>query len=636
MFDQSLFKKLQFDRVKRGVIAKAVGDFSKEKLENMPIESNLASIRVKQQETKEARIIIESGQYIPLLGLKQINRLMNKIDKGVILTPAELIEFADFLRSNRMLKKFFEKNRYQTPTLYKYSQALSKFTTTEEHIYQKVDDYEVLDDASRDLRKARRQFKTIKDEIQDKLMKFLRSPKNKPMIQDVLIIEKQGSITVPIKASYKFKVPGTIVDQSSNGQTVYIELDLVAKLNEKRAFQKAVIESESYQILAELTGELSEQRTSILNAIDAVTMFDIIFARAKYSREYGGITPQINQAERINIIQGRHPFLVGAPVPLDFQLGKDYRGLIITGANAGGKTIVMKTVGLLTLMAMAGLQVPAQAGTELAVFDQLFVDIGDEQNIENQLSTFSAHMKNIAKIVQKAGRNTLVLLDELGSGTDPNEGAGLAIAILEDLYQKGALIVATTHYGEIKNFTKKHADFAPAAMKFDRETLTPKYVLQVGEVGNSQALWIAKKMRMPKALIQRADKYITNQAKYATEKIQFPKLAKTDQLPDKAKNELRYQKGDQVYLTELRKVGLVYEDHGDDTVAVFVEHGFQNVLRKRTRLKMAANKLYPVDYDLESLFTDFHQRKMRKDLERGSKKAQKQLDKMARARRNKN
>lgn len=319
-------------------------------------------------------------------------------------------------------------------------------------------------------------------------------------------------------------------------------------------------------------------------------------------------------------------------IPLDFELGKKNRGLVITGANAGGKTVVLKTIGLFSLMAMFGLQVPAEEGTELAVFDEIFVDIGDQQNIENALSTFSGHMQNIAKILRKIKRNTLVLLDEVGSGTEPNEGAALAVAIMEAMYMQGALIVATTHYGEIKKFANDHEDFIPAAMAFDREALKPKYLLRVGETGESQALWIAKKMNMPETLIQKAQLYIQHK-EYQRKKKEFKveKLKETTVVEEKK----RFSKGDRVFSTIHQKEALVYEDTNDEKITIYLNKELITVPRKRVILKTPAEQLYPIGYELDQLFIDFQTRKREKDLARGSKKAHKQLLKEAQERREK-
>ncbi|MGM0213537.1 endonuclease MutS2 [Enterococcus sp. AZ109] len=622
---------LQFNRIIEEIQSRAIGNYSKERIAEMKPQSNLATVRAWQKETQEARLIIDSSQHVPFMGLSQIDHLISQVKKGMLLTPPELIEAADFLRSSRMITKFFEKNQYQTPLLYNYAKELPQLLAVEEEIYQKIHNHKVSDDASKNLRRVRKQVNETEREIQDKLLKFLRHPNNKTMLQEALIIKKGEHYTVPIKASYKNKIAGTIVEQSGNGQTAFIEPNTVSKLNERHAMLKAEEVAEEYQVLAELTGLLAENESVIDFAIETITAFDVIFARAKYSRDLNGVTPDVNKSEVIQIKKGRHPFLPKDAVPLDFNLGEKYRGLVITGANAGGKTVVLKTVGLLTLMTMIGLQIPAQAGTKIAVLDHLFVDIGDQQNLENALSTFSGHMHNIAQILNQVKRNTLILLDEIGSGTEPNEGAALAVAIMESMYENGGLVVATTHYGEIKRFAEIHEDFVPAAMAFDRDTLTPKYLLQVGEIGDSQALWIAKKMHMSKGLIQQAQKYI-HQKDYRTSKQTFAKTEEPS-LFKKEKALILFQKGDRVQLTETETIGLVYHDEGESQLAVLVKDEINNVPRQRVKLLMAAQELYPADYDLDSLFIDYHTRKKNRDLDRGSKQAQKQLDKEMRERR---
>ncbi|MBO0461590.1 endonuclease MutS2 [Enterococcus sp. DIV1298c] len=622
-------EQLQFEQIRKEVISRAIGDHTKKRLAEMSIPTNLQTVETRQTETKEARTILESNQHVPFMGLTRIAALTDQVKKGFILTPAELIEYADFLRSSRMITRFFEKNQYQTPLLYAYSKYLPDLQSVEELIYEQIKNQQVADEASKNLRKVRKQIQTIEKEIQDRLTKFLRHPSNKEMIQERMIVQKGEHATIPIKASYKNKVAGTIIEQSNKGTTVFIEPTAVAKASAQHQLLKAEAIAEEYQILASLTGALAENEQAIDQIIDTVTVLDIIFARGKYSREINGITPIVNKSERIHLKQARHPLLSEKAVPLDFDLGADYRGLVITGANAGGKTVVLKTVGLLTLMAMFGLQVPAKNGTELAVFDEVFVDVGDQQDLANALSTFSGHMQNVAQILNKVGRNTLVLLDEIGSGTEPTEGAALAIAIMSAMYEKGALMVATTHYGEIKEFAEKHEDFVPAAMAFDREALQPKYQLQVGKTGESQALWIAKKMKMSEILIQQAQQYLTTK-NYSIEKRSFKQKKKNQEAPKEEK--VLFSKGDRVYATQFQKEALVFEDTGEDTIVIFIDKQKETVLRQRVVLKMSAEELYPVGYEIDHLFTEFKDRKWQRDIDRGSKKAQKKLLKEARQR----
>ncbi|GGI66212.1 endonuclease MutS2 [Enterococcus alcedinis] len=628
--NQTMLMKLQYNQIIEKIQEKAIGEHSKALIADWLPPSDLATVQKRQTETKEARIILDSSQHVPFMGLSRIVLLMDQVRKGLILTPSDLVECGDFLRSSRLIMKFFEKNQYQTPTLYAYSRYLPDLMEIETAIETKISNQKIVDTATTQLAKIRRKKIEVQKEIQEKLMKFIRHSKNKEMIQESMIVKKGEHYTVPIKASYKNKVAGTLIEESNKGQTAFIEPSAVSKLNEQ--LNQLVMEEtmEEYQILAELTGYLAENETLIDQAIETITVLDCIFARGKYSREINGITPKVNKTEYIHLIEGRHPFLPDDAIPLNFEIGETYRGLVITGANAGGKTVVLKTIGLLTLMAMLGLQVPAKEGTELAVFDHVFVDIGDQQNLENALSTFSGHLKNIGEMLPKVKRHTLVLFDEIGSGTEPNEGAALAVAIMDEMYRKGALVVATTHYGEVKRFAQEHEDFIPAAMAFDQESLSPLYRLIVGQVGESQALWIAQKMNLSATVLEKAQQYI-DKAPFKTTRESFSQQPKA--VAKKIEALILYQKGDRVEWTENKKVGLVYQDDGQEEVQIFVEGQRVDVLRRRIRLLARREELYPQDYDLEQLFTDFHERKQERDLLRGSKKAHKRLDKEAKARR---
>jgi dsDNA-specific endonuclease/ATPase MutS2 len=620
--------KLDFYTIIEEVKKRAIGEYTKERITENLLQTNLEVVKQKLTETTEARLIIDSGQHVPFMGLVRIKQLMSYIEKGLTLQPNELLEFADFLRSGQLIQKFFEKNRYQTPTLYHYAQTLNDFSLIETSIYEKIQNQKINDAASKNLRRIRNQIRQINKEIEDRLQKFLKHSSNKLAIQEKIIVKKSGAYTIPIKAAYKNKIAGTVIDESKNGQTVFIEPTAITKLNEQLAFELANEAAEEYQILAELTSLIFEKEYEVSLSIESITAFDLIFARAKYSREIDGQTPIVDKNEEIDLIDARHPSLGSNAVPIQVKLGKDYRGLVITGANAGGKTLVLKTVGLLTLMAMFGLQIPAKKESKIAVFDQVFVDIGDAQDVSNALSTFSGHIQNVAAILQKAKRHTLVLLDEIGSGTEPNEGAGLAIAILEKFYQKGALQIVTTHYGEIKRFSQEHEDFIPAAMAFDKENLQPLYHLIIGQTGESQALWIAKKMNMEKEVLLKAAHYI-KQKEYGTQKVTFENrqpVAKNE------KEKIIYQQGDRVILNETGEIALIYLDDEQDFIQVFLNEEVIEVPRKRVKLEQAAANLYPQDYNMESLFVDFHERKWKKDLDRGSKKAHKILRKEALAR----
>jgi dsDNA-specific endonuclease/ATPase MutS2 len=442
--------------------------------------------------------------------------------------------------------------------------------------------------------------------------------------------KKNDRYTLPVRAEFQQQIKGTIIERSNKRATVFIEPEAAARLNDRLILAQAEETAAQYQVLSELTGAIAEQMNAVFACLDILVVLDIIFARGKYCREINGQPIAITEEEVLLLDQVRHPLLGTDAVPLSLKLGKENRCMVITGPNAGGKTVVLKTVGLVCAMAHYGL-FPAHNGNSSVPFlKSLWMDIGDQQSLENSLSTFSGHMSNIAQIMTNASRNSIVLLDEIGSGTEPNEGAALAIAIMESIYRSGALMIATTHYGEIKQFALDHQDFETAAMAFDAKTLTPKYRLLTNAVGESNAFWIAEKMAIPAEVVQTAKDYLKNKS-YSFEKQPFETSRKrTD--PQETKSEHIFQKGDQVFSAEHEKRGVFYEYLEQGQAKIYIEKQCFVVAARRLQLLTKREALYPAGYDLDQLFSDFAQRKFTRDIERGSKKAQKQLRKAAQER----
>lgn len=609
------YQKLGFNDLMMRLSENCVSQVAKEKALGASIYKTKKTITHKLQETSEARAILNSGQNLPLAGVSHIDQLLGKIDRGQELMPQELTEIADFLRSTRRVQQFMEKNEHIAPILTGYSTSIQSFIEVEDEIYAAIRNGEVVDEASRALRKVRKAILETQEKISLRLEKFMKNSQNRKYIQEFFVSKKNERYTVPIKASFQKFVPGSVVDSSGKGTTVFIEPEAVQKLNDELIGLYAWESAEVYQILMTLTGSVIEKLDGIKHNKDVIAEFDFIFAKGKLSRQMEGISPNINQNGRIWLKNVRHPFLLGTDnVPLQFEIGEAYRSLIITGPNAGGKTVVLKTIGLFTLMTMAGLHIPADEGAEMAIFDHVFVDIGDNQSIENALSTFSSHMRNIADIVSRTNKQTLLLFDEIGSGTEPNEGAALAIAILEACYKKGATTIATTHYAEIKKYGSEHPDFMNAKMAFNQETLEPKYQLIIGESGESNALFIARKMNLDDKIIRQAARYMTSK-EYQYEKMTIQKVKQ-----DVSDVPVVFQKGDRVELSETKEVGLVYAQD-KDIVTVFVGEEQVDVRTKRLTKLASASDLYPADYDLDSLFVSFAKRKEAHDFARGSKKA---------------
>ncbi|WP_348920334.1 endonuclease MutS2 [Enterococcus rotai] len=627
--NQETYNKTQFNQIKEKLMTYAISSYGKELIKRLQPNSHLEVVKKRLQETSEAKALLMANLHVPFMGLNNIEHLTNQVEKGFILEPTELLSYADFLRSSRLIQAFMQKNEFIAPLLARYSDSLQLFSMIEDEIYQVIRNNQVENDASRELRKVRRAIQECEKEIEAKLTSFLRNAQNKPKIQEAIVVKKNERYTIPIKATYKNQISGTIVDASSKGTTVFVEPTTVTKLNDKLYQLKMEEATEVYQILSTLTGLIAEQMVAIQSNLEVVAQYDMIFAKAKYSREINGIEPEINQDGIIEFVNVKHTLLGENAVPLNVTLGQEYRGLTITGPNAGGKTVVLKTVGLITLQTMIGVQIIADAGTNVGIFDQIFVDIGDQQSIENALSTFSGHMQNISEILAKTKRNSLILLDEIGSGTEPNEGAALAIAIMEAFYKKGSILITTTHYGEIKRFSEQHEDFLTAAMAFDSENLLPKYQLILGETGESNAFWIANKMNLDEHVVKQAQNYLHNR-NYSTEKEHsLQKVRK----PKEQTLFPTFEKGDRVFWTEKKTIGLIFElIELSDEVIIFVENQKVRVHKRQLKLDRSAKELYPLNYDLDSLFEDYHERKKIRDLERGSKKAHKKLRKEMQAR----
>lgn len=625
--NENTFEKLQYNELKEIVKSYCVSGLGQQLMDTLTPSSNLKVVKHRLTETTEARTILDAGGNVPFIGISNIEHTIDKLDKGIILDPEELFRFSDFLRSCRRIKTFMCNKEMLAPTLAMYANSMTEFVGIEEEINFSIKNNQVDSAASKELKRVRFQIESTEQKIKDRLNKFLNSSVNKKYIQEFVISVKDDRYTIPIKASYKNHVHGSVIEISSKGSTVFMEPNVVGKLSVELATLKSEEDMLEYQILATLTGLVAENLQPIKINIELISQYDMIFAKAKYSKTMNGIEPNINEHGDIKLVDCKHPLLSGHIVPLQFQIGSSYRSLIITGPNAGGKTIVLKTIGLVTLAAMSGFHISASKETQIAVFGRIFVDIGDNQSLENALSTFSSHMKNLSEILQSVNNNTLLLFDEIGSGTEPNEGAALAISLLEEFYLKGCITVATTHYGEIKRFSELHNDFMNAAMQFDHETLEPLYKLLIGQSGDSNALWISRKMNVPENVLRRAEDYMKNK-EYRLERINESKVRKPKPVVEKVETHIDYQKGDRVKLLDHDDIGIVYKEKDEyHNVTVFYRNQFIEVNEKRLVLDLKAAELYPEGYDVDTLFIDYKTRKRNHDIERGSKKALRNVNK---------
>ena len=624
--DITALEKLNYNELKEIVKGYCVSGLGKVLIDKLEPSSNLKVVNRRLDETSEGRRLIDASYHIPLVGIFNVLPYIDKIEKGASLDPEDLAIMSDFLRGCRKVKSFIKDKEGYAPTLSSYGESITDLTFIEEEINRCIRGSIVDSNASRELKKIRRGIDECENKIKEKLERFLKNSENKQYIQEFFISKRNGRYTIPIKASYKNYVQGTIIESSSKGTTVFMEPSTVSKYTSELAILKAEESVEEYKILGMLTELINEKIREVKINIEVIAEYDMIWAKAKYSNDIEGIKPRLNEYGYIKIVDGKYP-LIKNPVPLNFEIGDDYRTLIITGPNAGGKTVVLKTVGILTLAVQSGFHIPAKEGTEISVFNKIFVDIGDNQSIENALSTFSSHVKNLAKIIKESSKSTLLLFDEIGSGTEPNEGAALAIAILEELYHKGCITIASTHYGEIKNFSQEHPQFENAAMEFKKDTLEPLYKLHIGKSGDSNALYISKKMGIPDSIIERIRKYIETK-NYNYDVINSSKIIKKKEEIEEVDLKHNYCIGDKVILLDNNESAIVYKELDElNNLTVFYKKEFIKVNYRRVKLELTASELYPEGYDLNQIFISYKERKLDHDIIRGSKKALKKVRK---------
>ena len=514
-------EQTQFNEIKELISNYAISDTVKTRIMNLEPEINLETVLKYQEETGEALHILETKQSIPFMASEQIDRLFEKIEKGYILEPKELLEISEFLRTIHKLKEFFNKNNELAPTLSGYASKLQSFRGVEETINISIKNNQVSSNASRELKKIRQNIQKHKSDINDRLHKFINNASNKSKIQEFMVVDRDGTLTVPIKSSFKNSIKGRIVSESGKGSTAYIELDNTRELNQTLQIAQAEEMTIIYQILANLTEEIAKELVAMEKTMSIIFSLELIVAKAKYSEEIGGQKVSINESGYIKLVNAKHPLLGKTAVPLSMELGETARGLVITGSNSGGKTVVLKTVGLLTLMTMIGVYIPADSTSSVSIFEHILVDIGDYQDFDNALSTFSGHINNMGEILTIANSRSLVLVDEIGSGTEPTEGAALATAMLESLVNRQSVVLASTHYGEIKDFAVKEPNFITAAMAFDKETLNPLYQLLMNEVGASNGFWLAKKMNIGDDILARATFHLTHKKDLSNGKVGY-------------------------------------------------------------------------------------------------------------------
>lgn len=514
--NEKTLKVLEFDKIINRLSSMATSQLGREVIENLTPSTDIAVVDEMLKETDDGvNYIIKRGNP-PMGGLRDIRDSLRRVEVGAVLNQGDLLKICDVLRLCRNLKAHSSENtrvKEEGNVVFEIIDLLETNRRIEDKISRAIiNEEEISDNASPLLSSIRRQIRDRQESIKDKLNGIIKSPHYQKYMQDPIVTIRAGRYVIPVKQEYRSEVQGLVHDSSASGATVYIEPMAVVEANNDIKQLQLKEQAEIERILEDLTNDVSSILPQLKNNMSLLARLDFILAKANFSLKYRGIKPSLNTEGRITIKKGRHPLLdPEVVVPIDFWVGDKFSSLIITGPNTGGKTVTLKTVGLFTLMAQAGLNIPAADNTEICVFNNIFADIGDEQSIEQSLSTFSSHMTNIVNIVKASDENSLVLLDELGAGTDPTEGAALAIAILEALHQKGSITVATTHYSELKLYAMTSGYTQNASCEFDVETLRPTYRLLIGVPGKSNAFAISKKIGLPDYILENAKNYLTQE-----------------------------------------------------------------------------------------------------------------------------
>lgn len=509
--NEKALRTLEYNKIIDRLTNLAGSALGKERCKRLLPETELEKIQERQRETTDALTMLYQKGTLSFSGIPDIRDSIKRLEIGSSLSAAELLRLSSVLTATLRVKSYGTRGEEKEPdSLTERFTLLEPMSPLNNEILRCIlSEEEIADDASAGLKSVRRQIRVTNDKIRDQLNSIVNSQANRLMLQDTIITMRNGRYCIPVKQEYKNQFGGMMHDQSSTGSTAFIEPAAVVKLNNELAELEIKEREEIEKVLAQLSSQAAQQTENLSYDLETLAELDFIFARGALSRQMKGSEPKFNNRRYINIKKGRHPLIdPKIVVPIDIYIGEEFDLLVITGPNTGGKTVSLKTVGLFTLMGQAGLHIPAFDGSELGIFTEVYADIGDEQSIEQSLSTFSSHMKNTVSILKNADANSLVLFDELGAGTDPTEGAALAMAILSYLHRQNTRTIATTHYSELKIFALSTVGVSNACCEFDVQTLQPTYRLLIGIPGKSNAFAISAKLGLPEYMIDLAKQFI--------------------------------------------------------------------------------------------------------------------------------
>lgn len=618
-------KHIEFDKIKERWMSLAVTDHAKEMIAEVSCYLEESELRKQLKDTTNSKILLEKLGAPPLQNVAEAKEILTIAEKGDCLTPYQLERVEKVLVAVMRLKDYLAKGKqYENPLAY-YEENLDAAKALREEINRQIRNGIVDDYASKELRQLRADMLRCEEQMKQKAEQILRA--NKECMADNYCTARNGRICVPVKKEYKFKISGSVIDKSATGSTFFIEPVSVAKYYEELQLLQISEENEVYRILYTLTAMVAESIPLMNENIRLMEKLDFIFSKGKLSIDLDAAAPAINTERRIILKDARHPLMDRAlNIPLQFEIGSQARGIIITGPNTGGKTVAIKTVMLSCIMAQCGLHVACKEA-DICMNSSYLCDIGDGQDITENLSTFSAHIKNVLEVLREVHRDSLVIMDEMGSGTDPTEGMGIAIAILEELRKSGCLFLVTTHYPEVKDYADKTEDIINARMTFDKETLKPTYQMVIGEAGESCAFYIADRLGMPNEMLKTAVRAAYEEA--AVKDYQFHKeentlqkeaghkLVKVKKTTPRTKLDTKYHLGDSVMVFPDKKIGIVCEPVNEKGVLrVQLQDKKIWINHKRVRLHVAATQLYPADYDFSILFETVENRKIKHDMAR--------------------
>lgn len=619
---ESSLKILEYPTILQQLADFALTDFGQKTAMTLRPVMSETEIIAAQRETTEARLILDAVGLPPLVSLENVDELLTIAEKGGCLAAEQLDYLAVTLTAVYRMREFLNRCKYLEISLPYYDQELDDLELIRLEIKDKIRGNQVDDYASKLLLSLRRDIDRLTNKMRAKAEEILRG--HKDYFSDSFVTMRNGRVCLPVKKDYKFSVPGTIIDRSATGATLFVEPVSVQKFYEELQKLQLDEENEVRRILYELTGYIADEAEVFRHNTRVLEKLDFIFAKGKLSAAMKAREPRIVMERRISITQGRHPLMDPAIcVPLDCSIGDPHHGIVITGPNTGGKTVAIKTVGLHCAMAQSGLHIPC-ADAVIGMNSQILCDIGDGQNITENLSTFSSHILRVIDILKHCNPNSLVIMDELGSGTDPTEGMGIAISILEELRKSGCLFLVTTHYPEVKTYAEKTEGILNARMAFDRESLRPLYKLELGKSGESCALYIAARLGMPASMLKTAsiaaygeDTVSSLAIETSIKKQSGPSIKKNKKPASQQKAARAFQLGDSVMIFPDKKIGIVCKVADDKGVLQVQIAGRKiHINHKRVKLHVPASQLYPEDYDFSIIFDTVANRKARHQMER--------------------